>query len=828
METRTIRLIILLGTFAAGSKSSAQNYRLPIGDCDNDNGRPCYPTEYMYHGGKDWNCGNKTYKRGSYEHLGTDFGIGGFGQMDLGRPVVAAADGVVAVGFDGCEEDKCTKSCCKCDKNKTKNGLGNYVKIEHADGKITLYGHLKTGSIPGNIVVGNPVVCGQVIGEVGSSGCSTGPHLHFEVRLVNGNADDPFSGNCGGPLSYWINQGNYNQLPSTSCTPPTPCAAPNLIIPLANETYVKLTTNLSWFAAKCSNDWADVYRVQVHTGSVFPAACDTDQKACEDNHLITLNATTSNYTTRFAVPANVLSHDTNYYWRVRAGNKDTGAGGAWSSVWKFTTGKRQFACVPSPEICDGKDNDCDNDIDEGCGGGCANGQTRPCYDGKIATWGIGVCKPGTQTCANKAWGTCTGQVLPGNETCNNLDDDCNKLIDDGLTRACNGNCGNGTETCSNGSWVNCDAPGFNSCAACNNTRQCATACGNGIETCQNGNWINCTAPPENSCGTCSNMRACMGNCGAGTEECQNGKWVNCTAPICPQCVPVAEICDGKDNNCNGQVDENLTRQCNGPCGAGNESCNNGNWVNCSAPTLNSCGSCNATRPCATNCGNGIETCFNGAWINCTAPKPAPEVCNKVDDNCNGIVDDGQLCPIGQMCGAGLCVANCAECNAWNGMKCAPVPDGTGCSLGRQCRSGLCVCVGSCKNKVCGDDGCGGSCGNCGHLYNQPVTCENFKCICHPSAEVCDGIDNDCDSQVDNNLTDLWLGQTCCLIGVFEKPVADCMKIGCPVGGYVCGDGKKACSSVLEICNAKDDDCNNLVDDGQICPLGQSCKGGLCL
>jgi murein DD-endopeptidase MepM/ murein hydrolase activator NlpD len=86
----------------------------------------------------------------------------------LGTPVTAAADGiVVAVAH-------------------TQVGYGNYVIVAHGGGIMTLYGHL----LETDVKAGDRVTAGQRVGLEGTSGTSTGPHLHFELR-VNDEVTDP-------------------------------------------------------------------------------------------------------------------------------------------------------------------------------------------------------------------------------------------------------------------------------------------------------------------------------------------------------------------------------------------------------------------------------------------------------------------------------------------------------------------------------------------------------------------------------------------------------------------------------------------------------------
>ena len=114
-----------------------------------------------------------------YNHGGID--IAGAGIM--GTPVVAAADGTVVATNSSCTHNWGKSYSCGCG-----GCYGNYVMISHAGGKMTVYGHLTSLTVSS----GQSVSRGQVIGYVGSTGNSTGPHLHYECRL-NGVRYNPMS-----------------------------------------------------------------------------------------------------------------------------------------------------------------------------------------------------------------------------------------------------------------------------------------------------------------------------------------------------------------------------------------------------------------------------------------------------------------------------------------------------------------------------------------------------------------------------------------------------------------------------------------------------------
>lgn len=201
-----ISCAVLLASGVAQGQSTL--FRRPLQSC----GATCalvsaYVDRDTSSGVRDWNCGSNTYDG----HRGTDFAIiGGFTAQDQGRTIVAGADGTVMATHDG-ETDRCTTGACGGG-----GGFGNYVVLQHSDGKLTYYAHMRRGSIL--VRMGQRVRCGEALGLVGSSGNSTGPHVHFEVR-VSANSTDSFEGRaaCGGGATHWVSQGAYQALPAESC-----------------------------------------------------------------------------------------------------------------------------------------------------------------------------------------------------------------------------------------------------------------------------------------------------------------------------------------------------------------------------------------------------------------------------------------------------------------------------------------------------------------------------------------------------------------------------------------------------------------------------------
>ncbi|MCJ7816955.1 MAG: Ig-like domain-containing protein, partial [Candidatus Aenigmarchaeota archaeon] len=186
---------------------------------------------------------------------------------------------------------------------------------------------------------------------------------------------------------------------------------------------------------------------------------------------------------------------------------------------------------------------------------------------------------------------------------------------------------------------------------------------------------NCSSCPQD-CGVCI---ACgIGGCQAG-ETCSS-----CPAD-CGQCPPQCGnvVCDS------GETCSSCSSDC-GQCGGGG-----GGGSVCTNGQTRSCSLSHSGR-----CASGTETCVNENWTGC--PTSSSETCNHIDDDCNGITDNGLVC----------------ECFIGDTRPC-------GSNVG-ECREGTAQCLG----------GAGGECAG------------NIK----PSSELCNGKDDDCDSVMDNNCT----------------------------------------------------------------------------
>ena len=151
-------------------------------------------------GWTDYFCSGRTYNG----HQGTDYFLWphSWNMMDNEEvAIVAAAPGIIIDKVDGFYDRQCA-------------WLGqswNAVYIMHDDGSQAWYGHMKSGSLTPKDI-GNTVERGEYLGLVGSSGNSTGPHLHFQVMDVNNVVVDPYEGACNDiEESYWEDQHAYRE-----------------------------------------------------------------------------------------------------------------------------------------------------------------------------------------------------------------------------------------------------------------------------------------------------------------------------------------------------------------------------------------------------------------------------------------------------------------------------------------------------------------------------------------------------------------------------------------------------------------------------------------
>ncbi len=357
-------------------------------------------------------------------------------------------------------------------------------------------------------------------------------------------------------------------------------------------------------------------------------------------------------------------------------------------VKQCTNGTITCTKPPKPEICDLKDNDCNGTPDDGDPGG-----------GAVCGTSVGECVAGTNHCVS---GTiqCVGSVgTVGGQTevCNNLDDDCDGLFDEGIGVI--GSCPTGTNTgeCNIGNLM-----------CIGGAPRCVGAIGPSQELCDNldqdcdgnnTNGFNLNTDPQN-CGACGtvcdlSMFHAFAGCakvGAAPPACtvaacqtgyhNNNGTVGDGCEYGPCTISGAEVCDGMDNDCNPATDEaTLPPPANLCLNAGE--CFNAHTAACTGGAFK----CTYTDPDVSQTGGVIQ----------------PEtLCDGKDNDCDGKIDEGQP-NLGQSCDNGLAGAcrstGTFQCNAMN--------------------------------------------------LNGPAVCVFTQIGVAPSAEVCDGVDNNCNGVIDD-------------------------------------------------------------------------------
>jgi hypothetical protein len=438
-----------------------------------------------------------------------------------------------------------------------------------------------------------------------------------------------------------------------------------------------------------------------------------------------------------------------------------GLGGQGGEAGQGGTGGE--ACVASDEVCDNLDNNCDGVVDEGCA--CAEGDVEDCYAGPPGTQGVGLCVAGQRTCdVTGTWGECMGAVLPREEDCNNEDDDCNGGADDLPDLQCGvGNCQLIIAACTSGVPNEC-IPGLPSLEVCDGIDN---DCDQLTDETFPGKGTNCdTGVP--------------GICAPGLKQCVGGVQT-CVALK----TPTPELCDTLDTDCDGVVDNNIP-------GTGG-SCTTGIPGACSQGSI--------------SCQGGIIDCFS-------VGNATPELCNGIDDNCDGEADEGNpdggatcVTGIGGACDAGTmtCVAAAVIC----------VADNAGLTE---------ICNGAddqCNGQIDEDNPGGGyycPTGFLGACADGTTNCESGVLKCNPyvlpEVEACDGLDNDCDGMIDDGNPD---GGAVCDSG---KPgICGPGTMKCTGGALVCTQNNQP---IPEICgNGLDDNCDGNPDPNVTVVFGES-------
>ena len=406
----------------------------------------------------------------------------------------------------------------------------------------------------------------------------------------------------------------------------------------------------------------------------------------------------------------------------------------------------QGAGCPIPaEICDGIDNNCNGDVDEGfdVGGSCNNGLTGSCRR-------IGVKECAADKTDKK--GVCNLSGAPiATEVCNNIDDDCNGMVDDGLgpAQGVGVDCGIQGQGCNKG---------VTKCVGgkiiCDSTAQPMVETCNGKDDDCNGLIDDGVFPGVGDSCLCTGLTQAQvdagGQCRAGKKVCKGVEGIKCDGCVLPQ----PEICNGKDDDCDG-VGDNMAMcpsgsgcregACDPLCRPGEFPCSPGYDCVQSYCVPNRCKSvrCNADKKCDNGTGSCVDLCYK---VSCLSGQTCMRgAC--VDCSNSSLL----ACPTGQLCVNRQCVKD----------KCA----GVQCGGNEYCSSGKCVAL-DCPACGAGEKCVGGQC--------LPFNCSGVVCA---GFEYCDYATGACKP-------DLCAAKTCpfCAPATGECTPDPCANVGCPQNG----------------------------------------------